>query len=1064
MSTEQAINTKTNKRFTIQFTVVSIFLFATLFTATIAICLQFYFSKQMAHEYALKSFSVNAQTTSKYLNTIDRKARNSVKLLSQYTPIISGNVVHDNINTIFSEIMRNNLYFYSIYVGFPNGHSYEVVNLKADDNIRKKLKASYTDRWVVVDVKQDGEHRKRTFSYFNDNFKFRVSRSEKTDYIATKRPWYVNAKHNKIHQTEPYLFQNIQATGQTYSAKVVSSEAVVAVDIVLSSISKYLQEQKSYGLVNTNSETYLYTNKGEIIASDIPVDESVSLPAAKPLDLTNTQKQLIADLGTIKVSNETNWAPVDFAVAGQPRGYSIDILNLVAEMTELKFDYVNGFTWEELRKKFIDGDIQLLHSLLETPQTESLGNFSQPILSLPFSVVTQPSVNNINHISQLNHQKLAILKGWSIIPIIKQNYPDIEIVLVNSTQEVLEFVQSGKAFAGIDNGPILTYIAKQYFIDGLAYHKNISFTPVQVSSDLRIVLPKHNSELLNIINLALANITAEQKSLLMQKWFNNDDKQYNSLLQSTVPYQAMLTLAQQAENHNKLVIEDINGQDYYFYISPVSSDKDYYFSILVPVDSVMASIFDKLQYSILFTILCLALVLPICWWFAKPIVKPIKLLEAENKKIMNRDFDRVKRIDTHILELDDLAGSLVELSQSIKQYQLEQKQLMESIIQLIAQAIDEKSPYTAGHCNRVPELGIMLADVASKSTVAAFKDFTFKSEDEIREFRIAAWLHDCGKISTPEHIVDKGSKLETIYNRIHEIRMRFEVLRRDAQLNYYQKLLNSSDKSPQFQQGLHVELEQRYAQLDAEFTFVANANVGGEMIKDEDITRLHKIAEQTWQRHYSDQIGLSPVEEMQLSTPAQTLPITEQLLADKTSHVIARTNSKTYDPKFGIKLDVPDNDANIGELYNLSIARGTLTAEDRFKINEHIIGTIKMLDSLPFPSELARVPRYASTHHETLKGTGYPRKLSAKDLSIPERILVLADIFEALTAADRPYKKAKPLSVSIRILHKMAKDEHVDINVFKLFLSSGVYKIYADKFLLPEQMDDVDVAAYLKEC
>ena len=162
-------------------------------------------------------------------------------------------------------------------------------------------------------------------------------------------------------------------------------------------------------------------------------------------------------------------------------------------------------------------------------------------------------------------------------------------------------------------------------------------------------------------------------------------------------------------------------------------------------------------------------------------------------------------------------------------------------------------------------------------------------------------------------------------------------------------------------------------------------------------------------------------------------------------------------------MDVPEHLYNLGEIYNLSISRGTLTVEDRFKINEHMIGTIKMLESLPFPKELSRVPRYASTHHETLKGTGYPRKLTAEDLSIPERILVISDIFEALTAADRPYKKAKPISVAIDIMHKMALDEHLDIELFRLFLTSETHIRYAETYLKPEQIDSVDLSKYLQK-
>jgi HD-GYP domain-containing protein (c-di-GMP phosphodiesterase class II) len=160
-------------------------------------------------------------------------------------------------------------------------------------------------------------------------------------------------------------------------------------------------------------------------------------------------------------------------------------------------------------------------------------------------------------------------------------------------------------------------------------------------------------------------------------------------------------------------------------------------------------------------------------------------------------------------------------------------------------------------------------------------------------------------------------------------------------------------------------------------------------------------------------------------------------------------------------MDVPQHLYNQGEVYNLSVSRGTLTDEDRFKINEHMISTIKMLESLPFPPELRNVPRYASTHHETMKGSGYPRKLPGEQLSIPERILAVADVFEALTASDRPYKKAKPVSVAIDILHKMVLDNHIDRDCFELFLREGVYLEYAQKFLAADQVDSVDLDQYL---
>ena len=351
----------------------------------------------------------------------------------------------------------------------------------------------------------------------------------------------------------------------------------------------------------------------------------------------------------------------------------------------------------------------------------------------------------------------------------------------------------------------------------------------------------------------------------------------------------------------------------------------------------------------------------------------------------------------------------------------------------------------------------MLAKRASDSTLPAFRGFALSTDDQWREYRIAAWLHDCGKITTPEHIVDKGTKLETIYNRIHEVRMRFEVLWRDAEVRYLKVVLNQ----PQLQHEAEQEFETMKKQLIDDFLFVAQCNVGGEFLGEEEQARLRTIANTPWQRHFDDRVGLSPTEEMRQPTAAQDLPATELLLADKPEHLVLRAASTDYPPEFGINMEVPAFLGNLGEVYNLSISRGTLTAEDRFRINEHMISTIKMLESLPFPDELSKVPRYASTHHETLSGSGYPRKLPAEELSIPERILAVADIFEALTASDRPYKKAKSISEAIDILHRMVLENHIDKDCFELFITEKVYLQYAREFLDPGQIDEVDVGKYV---
>lgn len=385
-----------------------------------------------------------------------------------------------------------------------------------------------------------------------------------------------------------------------------------------------------------------------------------------------------------------------------------------------------------------------------------------------------------------------------------------------------------------------------------------------------------------------------------------------------------------------------------------------------------------------------------------------------------------------------------------------QKELLDAMIKLIAGAIDAKSPYTGGHCERVPELAIMLAEAASEVNEGPLAPFSFKTDEEWREFRIGAWLHDCGKVITPEYVVDKASKLEIIYNRINEVRMRFEVLLRDARISQLEAVAAGTSPAEAL-----ARYEARRTALTDDFAFIAECNLGGEFMAPEKLERLKRIAEETWLRHYDDRLGLSDEELKRFPDKRATLPAVEKLLADKPHHVISRPDRQNPDPKWGFKINVPENLYNYGEVYNLSIGRGTLTEEERFKITEHVMQSVMMLEKLPLPKNMRRIPEYAGTHHETLTGSGYPRKMVEAEITIPMRIMAIADVFEALTASDRPYKKTKTLSESVKVLSFFKKDGHIDSALFDLLLTSGVYKRYAEKYLLQEQIDEVDISKYV---
>jgi hypothetical protein len=331
----------------------------------------------------------------------------------------------------------------------------------------------------------------------------------------------------------------------------------------------------------------------------------------------------------------------------------------------------------------------------------------------------------------------------------------------------------------------------------------------------------------------------------------------------------------------------------------------------------------------------------------------------------------------------------------------------------------------------VPVLTNMLARAACAEQDGPFADFALNDE-QWEELHIAAWLHDCGKVTTPEYVVDKATKLETLYDRIHEVRMRFEVLKRDAEIVCLKAIAAGGDA-----QQLQARLTSQLQQLDDDFSFVAQSNEGDEFMAPERVERMHAIGRQTWTRTLSDRLGISYEERQRKErNPEQPLQAEEPLLADKPEHLFLRSERDKlpeHNP-WGFKIKVPEHLYNRGELYNLCVARGTLSEEERFKINEHMIQTIIMLEKLPFPRHLRNVPEIAGGHHEKMGGSGYPKRLTREQMSVPARMMAIADIFEALTAVDRPHKKGKTLWEAIKIMGFMHKDQHIDPELFALLL------------------------------
>ena len=394
---------------------------------------------------------------------------------------------------------------------------------------------------------------------------------------------------------------------------------------------------------------------------------------------------------------------------------------------------------------------------------------------------------------------------------------------------------------------------------------------------------------------------------------------------------------------------------------------------------------------------------------------PLKNHENDIVGVMQLINAKDPKSDKTISFSDDMQNQVESLASqgavalTNKRLVAELKNLFESFIQLIATAIDKKSPYTGGHCERVPEITMLLADAVEKTKVGKYADFSM-NEDERYELYIAGWLHDCGKVATPPHVVDKGMKLETITDRIEVMDTRFEVLKRDAEISMLKKqiaLIKKGSANGAIK-TLETDLETQTNQLSSDQTFIQKTNRGGEFMEEEDQQRVSNIGNYKWKLE-GEEINL-------------------------------------FDEK---------------DVRNLQIPKGTLLPEEREIINDHIVITIDMLEKLPYPKKLRNVPEFAGGHHEKLDGTGYPKGLKDEEMSVQAKMMAIADIYEALTAADRPYKDGKKLSQAMRIMGFMKKDYEIDQDLFEIFVKEGVYKLYAEKYLGDDQLDEVDEAAVL---
>ncbi|MBF0308306.1 MAG: GAF domain-containing protein [Magnetococcales bacterium] len=958
----------------------------------------------MSEENAQERFSLIAQQA---VGEIVGMVRHNARFVTTQTrDELSHFVDHGHINpqalfTSFVNSLEADPTLYSHYFGLENDEFFQVIAIRGDVRIQVALKAPHNAFFAMRTILRENEtSRQETWRFYDENRRFISERQDPAKYAPTERVWYKSALGSgTLAVTPPYLFSSTGELGLTVAAPLAERTGALGTDISLFSLNTFLSQIS----LTPNGAILMLDGDGRVLAFHSPgkLFDGVSVTALTPLE--KIDDPFLKSLHTTRATGVSEVTSLGegsrtrkFVVS---RHVSPPIGGLAFQVVSLAPMSDFSEPIDKARQDVLFASLAILLVLLPL----ALLGSRQVVQSL------QSLASNSERLKQLDfstepHKPESFLYEINALG-------EAQVVMQHSIkQRTSELKLAEEKLARLVANGI--QLAREQDRTVLLRHILFGAREIAQCAAATLFLKTERNTLSFALRTNEEPLPAFEIPLLNPVTGQANDK-------FVVVYAAL--------NNQTVIIDDVYRETRF----DLSGTKRFSEASGFRTVSMLTVPLSPREGEVIGLLQLLNALDPVSGEviaFPKELIGFVEALAAQSAVALENQ-------------------NLIEA----------QKVLMDSLIKIIASAIDAKSPYTGGHCERVPELAVMLAEEATKVSEGPLASFRFVTEDEWREFRVGAWLHDCGKVVTPEYVVDKATKLETIYNRIHEIRTRFEILLRDAEIGRLQAIAAGETI-----ERATAAFEVRKKQLLEDFAFVAECNIGGEYMDPGKVERLERIARETWWRHFDDRLGLSHEELKRYDRmPRATLPVEETLLADKPHHLLPRGEDVALDPKYGFQINVPPNLYNFGELYNLRIARGTLTDEERYKVNEHIVQTIVMLDQMPFPKHLRRVPEYAGTHHETLTGSGYPRKLTLEGLSVPSRIMAIADIFEALTASDRPYKKAKTLSESVKILSFFKKDRHIDPDLFDLFLTSGVYRRYGEHYLLPEQLDEVDISRYV---
>lgn len=867
-------------RFSIRLTILSTFMLVAGAATLVSIAVQFYFSRDLAREGAIKQFEQVADKVSERASHLQNTGTTITELLAQSSEVHYKVTQSDNhpVVPVMANTLTLNPSLYALYLANTDDSYLQLINLELSDSTRNVWQASPADRWLELRFVASDNKTLMIKRYLDDNLNVRLSSAEESDYHPSTRPWYKQANQQTVSKSAPYVMRFTGDVGVSFSKKA-GENTVVGTGVLLSVMMDEIQS----GLYSDDMISFLYNRQGFITAKKNATKkrEFVSLAS---LQLTEKERLHILNNPKIVVSSEIDAPPFDFSVGGKPSGYFPDLLEIVAAQLGIQVVFSNGSSFAELYDDFRDDEIDVLQAVLIDEERSSLGRFTDVVLDGHMVAVTHKNdENNYRSIDQMKNLTVAVSESFVVTHYLEQNYPDIKKIYVNNAHEAMQKVISGEADVSIVMQTIARYFKKYFFIKDIKLSAPLSEFEDAEEFDLHFLVNNRHRPLASAINKALKAIPESEMQRLYAKWlseeqFNDNQAGVLDIQSGKIPFDSLIEIAENRVRHDDYIIM-ANEKSYYGFSIPVHANIftgdsfREYLGVFIPVDEAVKPYYDKVYIAMLFSGATFLVLLPLIFYLVKLIDRPLMSILKTSTAIAQDTTEEVNMVDSKIKEIALLGSSFEQVIQHLKNKRVD-------AIKDVKEATDYALKYAA---NSDPKqlLGYNLAlpMCARLLDLCQTRQLTFLADKSLdkgasRNILLCITLSQFMRFSVPSKLSEKTQKLSE--QHVDLVRMRIEVLWHEAESQFWQEV----NRNPDDKEILRDKLKKRVSVIKHYYLALLRSISSFDTLASEDRDLLIEMQRQQWVRKLNPDINLVDVQNMNFDAAHLYSPVISTVIDD----------------------------------------------------------------------------------------------------------------------------------------------------------------------------------------